>query len=46
MALPEIFAIALVAAVCLFLMAGYPVAMTLVGVSLAFELIGVTLDLF
>ena len=35
----EIFAIALVAAVCLALMAGYPVALTLGGVSLAFALL-------
>lgn len=46
MTLPEIFAIALVAAVCLTLMAGYPVAFTLGGVSLAFALLGHLFGLF
>jgi tripartite ATP-independent transporter DctM subunit len=46
MALPEIFAIALVAAVCVFLLAGYPVALTLGGMSLAFALAGAALGLF
>ena len=32
----EILAVALVVAVCILLMAGYPVALTLGGVSLAF----------
>jgi tripartite ATP-independent transporter DctM subunit len=44
--LAEIFAIALVAAVCLALMAGYPVALTLGGVSLAFALLGHLFGLF
>lgn len=46
MTLPEIFTIALVAAVCLTLMAGYPVAFTLGGVSLAFALLGHLFGLF
>lgn len=46
MMLPEIFAVALVAAVCLTLMAGYPVAFTLGGVSLAFALLGHLFGLF
>lgn len=45
MTFPEIFAIALVAAVCVTLMAGYPVAFTLGGVSLAFALFGHLLGL-
>src|SRR5947209_5037968 len=44
--LPEFLAIALVAAVCLLLMAGYPVALTLGGVSLAFALLGHVAGLF
>lgn len=46
MTLPEIFAVALVAVVCLTLMAGYPVAFTLGGVSLAFALLGHLFGLF
>lgn len=46
MTLPEIFAVVLVAAVCLTLMAGYPVAFTLGGVSLAFALLGHLFGLF
>ena len=46
MTFPEIFAIALVVAVCVTLMAGYPVAFTLGGVSLAFALLGHLLGLF
>jgi tripartite ATP-independent transporter DctM subunit len=46
MALPEIFAVALVVAVCGCLMAGYPVALTLGGMSLAFALAGAALGLF
>jgi tripartite ATP-independent transporter DctM subunit len=46
MALPEIFAIALVVAVCACLMAGYPVALTLGGLSLAFAVFGAALGLF
>ncbi len=46
MTLPEILAIALVAAVCVTLMAGYPVAFTLGGVSLAFALFGHLLGVF
>src|SRR5438128_2133426 len=42
----DILAIALVAAVCLVLMAGYPVALTLGGVSLAFALAGHLAGLF
>ena len=37
---PEILAVALVVAMCVLLMLGYPVALTLGGVSLAFALIG------
>jgi tripartite ATP-independent transporter DctM subunit len=40
MPLPELLAILLVVAVCGLLMAGYPVALTLGGVSLAFALLG------
>ncbi|HWV54326.1 MAG TPA: TRAP transporter large permease subunit [Pseudorhodoplanes sp.] len=42
----EVFAILLVAAICVALFAGYPVAFTLGGVSLAFALAGSALDLF
>ena len=38
MPLPELLAILMVVAVCGLLMAGYPVALTLGGVSLAFAL--------
>ena len=40
MSLPELLAIGMVAAVVLALMAGYPVALTLAGVSLLFAFIG------
>jgi tripartite ATP-independent transporter DctM subunit len=40
MGLPEILAVLMVAGLCALLMAGYPVALTLGGVSLAFALIG------
>jgi tripartite ATP-independent transporter DctM subunit len=40
MPLPEILAILMVVAVCTLLMAGYPVALTLGGVSLAFAALG------
>lgn len=40
MILPEILAVLMVAAVCVLLMAGYPVALTLGGVSLAFAGVG------
>src|SRR5215831_17361674 len=40
MGLPELLAVLLVAAVCALLMAGYPVALTLGGVALAFAFIG------
>ena len=40
MGVPEILAILLVVAVCGLLMAGYPVALTLAGVSLAFAALG------
>jgi tripartite ATP-independent transporter DctM subunit len=40
MPLPEVLAIAMVAAVCVLLFAGYPVALTLGGISLAFACIG------
>ena len=40
MILPEILAVLMVAAVCVLLMAGYPVALTLGGVSLAFATLG------
>jgi tripartite ATP-independent transporter DctM subunit len=46
MTFPELFAVALVVAVCVTLMAGYPVAFTLGGVSLAFALLGHLLGLF
>jgi tripartite ATP-independent transporter DctM subunit len=46
MPLPEILAVALVVAVCVALMAGYPVALTLGGVSLAFALLGVVIGVF
>jgi tripartite ATP-independent transporter DctM subunit len=38
--LPEILAVALIVAVCVLLLAGYPVALTLAGVSLIFAAIG------
>jgi tripartite ATP-independent transporter DctM subunit len=38
--LPELLAVAMVLAVCCLLMAGYPVALTLAGVSLVFAFIG------
>jgi tripartite ATP-independent transporter DctM subunit len=40
MSLPEILAVLMVVAVCVVLFAGYPVALTLGGVSLAFAVIG------
>src|SRR6195256_201697 len=40
MGLPEILAILLVVSVCLLLLAGYPVALTLAGLSLIFAVIG------
>jgi len=40
MALPEALAIVMVAAVCVLLMAGYPVALTLAGAALLFALLG------
>jgi tripartite ATP-independent transporter DctM subunit len=40
MTFPEIFAVALVVAICVTLMAGYPVAFTLGGISIAFALLG------
>jgi tripartite ATP-independent transporter DctM subunit len=46
MAIPEILAVALVVAVCAALMAGYPVALTLGGVSLAGALLGAQLGVF
>jgi tripartite ATP-independent transporter DctM subunit len=46
MAVPEIFAVALVVAVCAALMAGYPVALTLGGVSLVAALLGGLLGVF
>lgn len=46
MPIPEIVAIALVLAMCLALMAGYPVALTLGGVSLAGALVGNLLGIF
>ena len=42
----EVLAVALVVAVCVLLMAGYPVALTLGGVSLAFAILGDLLGLF
>lgn len=46
MSAPEIVAVALVAAVCAILMAGYPVAFTLGGVSIAFALFAHLFGLF
>src|SRR3954469_25363462 len=46
MPLPEILAIIMVAAMCAALMAGYPVALTLGGVSLIFALIGDAFGIF
>ena len=46
MVLPEFLAVALVVAVCVTLMAGYPVALTLGGISLAFALAGHFLGVF
>src|SRR6195256_6886804 len=43
MGLPEILAILLVVSVCLLLLAGYPVALTLGGVALIFAVLGDTL---
>lgn len=40
MSLPELLAVLMVVAVCVALMAGYPVALTLAGVSLAFAVFG------
>ena len=40
MPLPEILAVLMVVAVCGLLFAGYPVALTLGGVSLAFAVLG------
>ena len=40
MALPETLAVLMVAAVIVVLLAGYPVALTLAGVSLTFAVIG------
>src|ERR1700684_43934 len=40
MGLPEVLAIALVASVCVLLLAGYPVALTLGGVALIFAVAG------
>lgn len=40
MGLPELLAVLLVVAVCVLLMAGYPVALTLGGVSILFALLG------
>jgi len=40
MSLPELLAVLMVVAVCTALMAGYPVALTLAGVSLAFAVFG------
>ena len=45
MGLAELFAIAMVVAVCAALMAGYPVALTLAGVSLACAALGHMLGL-
>ena len=44
--MPEVLAVGLVVAVCALLMAGYPVALTLGGVSLAFALLGDLLGVF
>jgi len=46
MTVPEIFAIALVVTICVTLMAGYPVAFTLGGISIAFALLGHLFGLF
>ena len=46
MTVPEIFAIALVVTICVTLMAGYPVAFTLGGISIAFALFGHLFGLF
>jgi tripartite ATP-independent transporter DctM subunit len=43
MGLPELLAILLIAAVCVLLMAGYPVAFTLGGTALAFAVLGAAL---
>jgi len=40
MGLPEVLAILLVACVCVLLLAGYPVALTLGGVALIFAVLG------
>src|ERR1700736_6224015 len=40
MAVPEALAIVMVATVCVLLLAGYPVALTLAGVALLFALLG------
>jgi tripartite ATP-independent transporter DctM subunit len=40
MGLPELLAVAMVVALCVMLMAGYPVALTLGGVAFAFALVG------
>ena len=40
MPLPELLAVTMVVALCALLMAGYPVALTLGGMSLAFALLG------
>src|SRR5262245_20928570 len=45
MGIPELLAIAMVVALCVLLMAGYPVALTLGGVALAFALAGHVLGL-
>jgi tripartite ATP-independent transporter DctM subunit len=44
--MPEFLAVGLVVAVCALLLAGYPVALTLGGVSLAFALLGELLGVF
>src|SRR5437667_10067446 len=44
--MPGFLAVALVVAVCALLMAGYPVALTLGGVSLAFAILGDLLGVF
>ncbi len=44
MSFPELLAVAMVAAVVLALMAGYPVALTLAGVSLGFAVFGHVID--
>ena len=45
MGLPEILAVAMVVALCAVLMAGYPVALTLGGISLSFAAIGYALGI-